>query len=585
MKKYDSAGVPIVSQLGGGAGGGVAISGAGASASAGTVVFSNSNNVSFGMAGSTITATATVSQTVQTQGIHSYGVSTGGNTAGNTATVTGRMIFVGGNNITLSQDTAVNGSITINISGPNTVAQSNQSVGFYGVGNTTQNSSTTLDARTVSFGGRGIVTVGYSNGTIQISATEVPQTVQTQGIHTYGVSNIGNTAGNTGTVTGRMIFSGNNNITLSQDTGVNGSITIGISAANQSNQQISAYAQSNTTQSSSGTFNASSVQFAGAGIASVGVSNGSVVISVPAGGGAGDGGVFAGVSNLGNTAGSTGTVSTGDLVLVGSNGITLSQSTAAAGSHATITINGAPPLSSYEPYEARGASTGSAGIPTATSAAVNVYPIFIQQPVSAGAVNLAASMAFLTVGTSSGRQTAGMWFGLYSRGTGTNSTTIGTVTSTKWEWSITGNNSSYSISQATETAFTGYGFLNTNSAGSNITSGYTGMKLVQVPINALLTPGQYYFALMGTNSTSSVNVGISVSTQGFVVATRNTALAPMGSFSSAYSRAGNNLGGAWPFAAGSWTSAGSVTGLPVSMALTSISHGLTQIPLLSFWST
>ena len=59
------------------------------------------------------------------------------------------------------------------------------------------------------------------------------------------------------------------------------------------------------------------LSFHGAGIASVGYSGGSVVISVPAGGGAGDGGVFAGVSTGGNTAGATGTVSTGNFVLVG----------------------------------------------------------------------------------------------------------------------------------------------------------------------------------------------------------------------------------------------------------------------------
>jgi hypothetical protein len=50
-----------------------------------------------------------------------------------------------------------NGSIRI--SGRQTVAQANQSVALYGVGNTTQNSSTTLDARTLSFGGRGDVSV------------------------------------------------------------------------------------------------------------------------------------------------------------------------------------------------------------------------------------------------------------------------------------------------------------------------------------------------------------------------------------------------------------------------------------------
>jgi hypothetical protein len=145
----------------------------------------------------------------------------------------------------------------------------------------------------------------------------------------------------------------------------------------------SVYAVSNTTQSSSGTYT-NGLSFAGAGIASVGVSNGSVVVSVPAGGGAGDGvniismgssgnttgtawssssasiGIYGGnnitvsqnnsnqivisapsgggvgVSNLGNTLGSTGAVSD-QMVFAGAGAITLSQST--NGQSATITIS------------------------------------------------------------------------------------------------------------------------------------------------------------------------------------------------------------------------------------------------------
>jgi hypothetical protein len=251
-------------------------------------------------------------------GVFSMGVSTGGNIAGDTRVDVGRFVFAGGANITLSQATAAGALNTISIVGAN---QSNQTIGFYAVGNTTQNSSTTLDARTVSFGGRGGITVGYSNGTIQISGS---QSVQTQ--------------------------------------------------------PISIFATSNTTQSSSGTSPANSLLFVGAGIASVGYSNGSVIISVPSGGGGGDGGVFFGVSTFGNTAGSTGTVSTGNVVLVGSGAISLSQSTGAAGSAATITIN-APATSSL---------VGTSGISISTAGStISVYevPVSYYEPAFRGATS------------------------------------------------------------------------------------------------------------------------------------------------------------------------------------------------------
>jgi hypothetical protein len=61
-------------------------------------------------------------------------------------------------------------------------AQTNQTLGLYGLGNTTQNSSTTLDARTVSLNGLGAMTVGYSNGSVQLSAPATSSLVGTSGI-------------------------------------------------------------------------------------------------------------------------------------------------------------------------------------------------------------------------------------------------------------------------------------------------------------------------------------------------------------------------------------------------------------------
>ena len=222
-------------------------------------------------------------QTTQTQGILSAGVSNVGNTAGQTTVNTGsRLVLAGAGEITLSQATAA-GASTISISAP-------------------------------------------------------AQTIQTQGVLSVGASNLGNTAGNTTVNTGsRLVFVGTNMISLSQTTGA-GATTFSVNATQSAqtqsniqalydgansiqtgtvrltnangvrfsinaqtlsasvNESISMYAVSNTTQSTSGTAHKSALSFGGAGIASVGVTGGSVVVSVPAGGGAGDGGVFAGVS-------------------------------------------------------------------------------------------------------------------------------------------------------------------------------------------------------------------------------------------------------------------------------------------------
>ena len=279
----------------------------------------------------------------------------------------------------------------------------------------------------------------------------------------------------------------------------------------------------------------------------------------------------AGISfNAGGYAG-TGTSATNASITLDTNGLAIS--VAAPGGGYT--------LSTYDPYLAAGRSTVLVGVPTGTSAGVSVYPFWVDNNVSAGAMNMAYSMAFLTVGTSSGRQTMGLAMGIYSL----NVSTLSSIVSTSFSIGVTGNNSSYTINQPTSTAFTGFAAADTNSAGSNISSGYTGVKMVAWPINTLLTPGNYWLAMIGTNSTSSVNVGVSMSHMGAAMATFGSAMAPIGSFSTSYSTGFDRRGGRWNIMQGSWTSAGSVTMIPASMAHNSISAvGLTY-PLIKFWST
>jgi hypothetical protein len=219
-------------------------------------VFSNSNGLSFGTNGSTITGSYTVPSTA---GLLSAVNVSGGTTSNNLSAV----VFSNSNNVSFG----LNGS-TITASVP---AQSNQTAGLYALGNTTQNSSTTLDVRSLSFNGIGAATVGYSNGSIQIS---VPvQTAQTQN-NIQAIYDGANSIS-----TGTIRFVNANGVTFS----INGQ-TISGSVAAQTNQSIGLYAVSNTTgASSSTTADARSLSFQGAGVASVGYSNGSVVISVPSG--------------------------------------------------------------------------------------------------------------------------------------------------------------------------------------------------------------------------------------------------------------------------------------------------------------
>lgn len=200
-------------------GGAVSFSGGTSSAALASLVFSDSNGVSFGLNGSTLTGS--VSQSVQTQvtGL-SAGISTQGNTAGTTGFVSNRILFVGSNNITLSQSVNAQ-SATVTILGANTAAQ----VPF-GVSAGTQSVST----GTLVFSDSNNITFGMSGSSRVTASASFAQSTQTQmtGL-TAGISTMGNTSGTTGLVSNQIVFVGSN-ITLSQSVNAQ-SATLTISAA------------------------------------------------------------------------------------------------------------------------------------------------------------------------------------------------------------------------------------------------------------------------------------------------------------------------------------------------------------------
>jgi hypothetical protein len=276
--------------------------------SATTVNFANSNGISFGMSGSAqITASHNALTSQSAQAI----------SAANGSSAFQTLSFGDSNGLSFSVS---NGSIVGSFS------QTNQTVGFYAVSNTTGDSTSgSFDARTLSFQGAGIASVGVSNGSVIIS-------VPAGGGGGDG-GNVLAAGTQTATTLGTVLFSNSNGVSF----GMSGSTRITASVAAQI---LGIYAVSNSTQGSSGTIDARTLSFQGAGIASVGVSNGSVVISVPAGGGVGDGGnvIIAGTQ----TATTLGSVSFAD-----SNGISfgLSGSTRLTASHNGLTSQSAQALS------------------------------------------------------------------------------------------------------------------------------------------------------------------------------------------------------------------------------------------------
>ena len=274
----------------------------------GTVSFSNANGISFGSsAGQAITASYTVPSTAGL--ISAVGV-TGQN--GN-FTTTG-LSFSNANGVSFG--TSAGSAITASVA-----AQTNQTVGGYFVGNTTgASSSSTVDARSISFDGAGIVSAGWSNGTVRISATQSNQAFSADASSTFqtlsfqnsnGVSFSNNAgalrvthalAGTATAITGLASMTVNSGGISFNGTGlagtgttfnganISGSMTVNTAGVNLS-MSVAApgggaatqtlYATGNTTVNSSGTVALSSVLMRGYGVLSLGTSNGSVLFSTP----------------------------------------------------------------------------------------------------------------------------------------------------------------------------------------------------------------------------------------------------------------------------------------------------------------
>lgn len=320
----------------------------------GTVSFANSNGVTFGLSNGTLTASAAGGG----GGAGSVNIS-----AGTTSQNLTNFVFSNSNGLSFG----LNGStITGTVKTDYLTTQTNPAFSAQGGSSTFQ---------TLSFSNANGISFSNSAGQVQASYT-----VPTLTNSSMTVSDAASSA-----TVARLAFTNLNGVTLSLSTGAGGSHTIvgshnaltsqsnqafsaqggssafqtlvftnsnGVSFSNtngsiwashnglttQTNQQMTLFATSNTTQSSTGTTNASSLIFAGAGAVSVGISNGSVVISgaTAAGGG---------ISNVNLSAGTTSqnlsafVFSNANNVSFGLNGSTVTATATVATSLSNIRIS------------------------------------------------------------------------------------------------------------------------------------------------------------------------------------------------------------------------------------------------------
>jgi hypothetical protein len=196
----------------------------------GATVFSNSNNVTFGLNGSTVTASASfVAQTVQPVAA----------SASNGSFLFSTLKFVEGSGVTwATQAGGVQASVKTDYQSSNAnylTSQTNQTIGVYASGNQTGTTVSSLDARSFTVFGAGNVSVGFSGGQLYVSATGGGG-----GGAAVGISTAGNTQGTSGNFSnGTYIFEGSNGLSVSQLTAATPGVqTLRLVAPTQSTQPV-----------------------------------------------------------------------------------------------------------------------------------------------------------------------------------------------------------------------------------------------------------------------------------------------------------------------------------------------------------
>lgn len=312
-------------------------------------------------------------------GNFSAGVSNVGNTGGDTGVTGTRLVFVGSQNITLNQATDANGA-TISISGG---AGAAGNTGFISAGGATASLGTVVysNSNGVSFGVNGQTVTASHNGITQQSTQPVAVS-GANGSYAFSTLSFSNANGiSFGTSAGSAVTASHNALTSQSNqaaSAANGSFAFqtvsfsngnGVSFVTAAGSAIQASVETSYAASnhSHGNPTLALTNLSGT---TASASNGftlSLSAAAPGGGAA----FSAGMSTQGNTAGTTGLVSN-QIILVGSNGVSMSQSV--NGGSATLSVIG-PPLTSLSVTGALSASSNgstiSLGVGTVTASATS----------------------------------------------------------------------------------------------------------------------------------------------------------------------------------------------------------------------
>lgn len=497
-----------------GGGGGIALGAGGNTATSGTVTFgSSAGNVTFGM-----NPAGYVTASAPSGGGGGAAISAGANSQS-----TGTVIFSNSNGLTFGLNA---GTLTASHNGLTTARASNDGIGL-GTALTAGPLAWTINSgglslnagsaagTTTGFGGNLIsATMTHNTAGLNLSLNHPAWlTTAANSTHSHGnpTLNLTNLSGTTASASNGLtislsaaaplaatVFSNSNNVSF----GLAGS-TITATATFPSGTDTWYATGANTIAgtNTSGTFANDNYILSGAGIASIGISNNTVVISVPSGGGAGDGFNEAQFTN--STANSTqaivwaGNSNGSGNVTMGLTGSTVTMS--AAGGAADLTKDLVVLQAEMSNDIHWNASSNWSGAQNS----IYFMPFQLDDYLSAGVARLPVSLSYATSAVSSGQKGLTISMALYSR-TASNATrlTLHYSTSHTMAASYSSNVSmAYSVITDVQNS-TSYGSVSSSSAGVNLTASIHGPRELLFPISSLLSSGSWWLAIAQSSSTA-----------------------------------------------------------------------------------